>query len=88
MIMTWNYRVLRTTTENALHEKEHFYTIHEVYYDKINGKVVSWSTHPSPVGSESLAGLHDELDRMRNALNKPVLTRSADGSTLVELPLP
>ncbi len=84
--MTWNYRVLRTTHKNSLHEEESFYDIHEVYYDHTGKKIRAWSSTPSSVGGDTIEELHAELDRMRRALDKPILMRNPDGTnTLVEI---
>lgn len=82
--MSWNYRVLRHS-HKSMHGDEHYYSIHEVYYEK-DGSIHAWSANPVSVGGETFAEIHAELDRMRNALNRPVLTESSDGKTLVELP--
>jgi hypothetical protein len=68
---TWNYRVIET-----VHDGDVSRAIHEVHYD--NGVPISYTENPAGVAWETD---DDEprrmLDRMREALDKPVL-READ----------
>ncbi len=65
----WNYRVIRHE-----HNGETWMEIHEVYYDG-NDVVVSYSEFPASVSSsEGVDGLKWVLDKMKECLEKPVLT--------------
>lgn len=65
--MTWNYRIMR--------QKEvgigFTYAIHEVYYD--GEKPISVSEEPCSILSEELEGLPWVLEKIHDALKKPVL---------------
>lgn len=63
----WNYRVIK-----RVHETEEAFGIHECYYDSA-GLIHSVTENPCPVVAESMAELRDLLDRMKRALNSPVL---------------
>lgn len=71
--MTWNYRVF----EWADRKEGTWQSIHEVYYN-VDGKPTSYSEEPAVVMSSDPAGNEADLgwvlDRMRDALSKPVLT--------------
>lgn len=81
--MTWNYRVM-------IHDDwggpgESGLVIHEVHYDN-DGNVISWTEHSGinepaghAVGSESLESLGWVLDKMKEALTRPILNYK-DGS--------
>lgn len=65
--MTWNYRVIHTVIND-----EHFFDIHEVYYDD-NGE-------PKFVTEDSVAPMGNTLDELKEdlqhyllALSKPIL---------------
>lgn len=73
MVM-WNYRVIRHTYADG----EDFYAIHEVYYEKDGITPSMWSETEMGVGADTVAGLHNELDRMRLATTKPVLVIVGD----------
>jgi hypothetical protein len=62
--MSWNYRVVRTKFPNG----EEIFGIHEMYYDPDAPTV-----DPVPIFSDSIDGLRSVLDRMREALDKPVI---------------
>lgn len=79
--MPWNYRVIRTELDNG----EAQYGLHEVYYE--DDKPTLSSEMPDPVltfidengdDGEAIAELTWTLDRMREALSKPVLDRDED----------
>ena len=65
--MTWNYRVIRSEQDGWID-----YAIHEVYYGP-RGDIDCWSVDSCPAHGETLAELSDDLDRMRRALDKPIL---------------
>ena len=64
--MSWNHRVIATE-----HNGETWLAIHEVHYS--DGKPDGRSTNPIPVGSNTIKGLRWTLNRMKEALKKPVL---------------
>jgi len=66
----WNYRVIEFTAVDC----DPFRQIHEVHYDD-NGKPQAYSENPAVLmwdASEKKAAL-EILDKMKEALNKPVL---------------
>lgn len=79
--MSWNYRVMRHTYVDKMSgEQQSYLAIHEVYYKskKVNDLTVSagdvgCSKDPSPVSEESIDDLRATLNRMLEALDKPVI---------------
>jgi hypothetical protein len=78
--MGWNYRVMRHAPDPAKGLREPWYAIHEVYYrnDEVDDLSVGVSeteyTHdPITVSGGDLDELRWMLDKMREALEKPVL---------------
>lgn len=74
--MSWNYRVVKKVYESPFAqdidvEPETLYEIHEVYYDDC-GKVMAQTQNPIIIGN-SIEELHDTLEKMNQALKKPVL---------------
>jgi hypothetical protein len=71
----WNYRVIRET----YHSSADWYTIREVHYPdgadpaQATVKGLAYSSHPRQPGGDTLADLKDELERMLEALRRPVL---------------
>ena len=61
--MSWNYRVMRTGEELA---------IHEVFYNE-DGSVQGWTSTPVCPRAESFDVLRSELERYSLALTLPVL---------------
>jgi hypothetical protein len=77
LAMNWNYRVMEFESgDDVYHE------IREVYYDS-EGNPNGYTARTAGVGSDSANGLSWVLDRMREALDKPVLKPSDCQSTLV-----
>lgn len=75
--MSWNYRVIVFTThpDNGEALDTHYYGIHEVYYDA-KGNPNAYAIDPAPVfwdADDDPNTPHSILDRMRDALSKPVL---------------
>jgi YD repeat-containing protein len=67
--MSWNHRVVSyTDAEGTTH-----FGIHEVYYDESGRPTMYTESAMSPYG-ESLEELRIDLERMRAALEEPVLT--------------
>lgn len=66
--MSWNYRIVKRTYENEV-----TYTVHTAWYGKGEDDPHSIGADPMyPIG-ENLDELLIDLDRMKEALNKPVL---------------
>lgn len=62
----WNYRV--TYDDDVLPH----YEVREVYYDD-DGAVAGWTEQPMAPFGENLDELRDDLAKMQEALNRPVL---------------
>ena len=69
--MKWNHRVVDMTAEN---EGDPLFEIREVYYE---GDKPVGHCEPS-VMSETMEGLLKVLDRMKDALDQPVLKEPED----------
>lgn len=65
--MSWNYRVLPYGEGMFAH-----FAICEVYYDEKGN--LAWYTQPVPACGDDLEELAVCLNRMREALTKPILT--------------
>ena len=63
----WNYRVLRNSDDHL--------AIHSVYYDQ-GGNPQSVSENPAGVVADTVEDLLSELDRFKEALDRPVLQSS------------
>ena len=81
--MGWNYRVMRHPPKDG---EEEWYAIHEVYYrsndvDDLTVPVheTGYSVDPVGVIADSPEGLRWTLQKMLEALDKPVLEHSAEG---------
>lgn len=76
--MSWNYRVIEFVDP----DDSPWRAIHEVFYDDIvnPGQPVRYSEYPAQVvshdGGGNIANLAWVLDRMREALDKPVLVEA------------
>jgi hypothetical protein len=70
--MSWNYRVLAHKDDDDV-----MLMIHEVYYDE-NGKPNSYTVNPVPVRGEDLDALKFSLEKMNEALTKPILWYGSD----------
>ena len=66
--MGWNHRVLAHKDGDEM-----YFQIHEVYYDK-DGKPDSYTANGVSVGAESLDGIKWVLDKMKECLDKPILS--------------
>ena len=66
--MSWNHRVLAHKDGDGM-----YFQIHEVYYDK-DGKLDSYSAEGGNVGGNSIKDLSWTLDKMRECLDKPILS--------------
>lgn len=65
--MSWNYRILYHN-----HPEEPYLAIHEVYYDE-NETPRSCSENPQQILGETLEELKFDLDKMKLALEKPII---------------
>lgn len=69
---TWNHRVIAhddyITTENV------YYMIHEVFYDK-EGKPDGCTANPITINGEDLESLHWVVDKIKECLDKPILSK-------------
>ncbi len=65
--MSWNYRILA-----YVKNKEVWFKIHSVYYDK-DGIPNGYSSNPESVESDSLDGVKWNLKKMKECLKKPIL---------------
>jgi hypothetical protein len=66
--MSWNHRILAHKDGDEV-----YFEIHEVYYDE-DGKPISYTADGANVGSESLDGIKRVLDKMKECVNKPILS--------------
>ncbi len=66
--MSWNHRLLAHKDG-----EDYYYQIHEVYYDE-KGKPNGYTERGISVGGDNLEGVNWVLDRMRECLNKPILS--------------
>ncbi len=78
--MTWNYRVLRRESNPIWGETFYYHAIYAVYYN--GDKPSTCSKEPTnPYSEEGVDVLRADLQRMMEALDKPVL----DYETLEEV---
>ncbi len=66
--MAWNYRIVIKTTEDG----DHYYGIHEVYYNEAGLADNCTETPCDPFG-ETRAELQDNVNQMAEAFTMPVL---------------
>ena len=66
--MSWNYRILAHKDG-----EDWFFQIHEVYYDK-ERKPNSYTANGISVGAESVEGINWVLGKMKECLDKPILS--------------
>ena len=66
--MSWNHRVLAHKDGDDI-----WFSIHEVYYDK-DGKPNNYTANGVSVGGNSIKDLSWALDKMKECLNKPILS--------------
>lgn len=69
--MSWNYRVMRHEYSNGV-TTAHDLEIHEVYYND-DGTVRGWTENGISPSGEDMAELNRDLDKMEEALGKPIL---------------
>lgn len=62
----WNYRVV-------LHKKDHTFEIHEAYYEDGEKEPHMISTNGMSPHGETFDELKSDLEKMVNALDKPIL---------------
>ena len=64
--MSWNHRILAHENNGEV-----YFQLHEVYYkDEVPN---SYTANPITVGSESLKGIKWTLNKMQDAVKKPIL---------------
>lgn len=68
---TWNIRVLVTEEEVIGGDNELDFALHEVHYT--DGRPLGSTKNPIRVSGESLEALQWYVDKMQEALNKPIL---------------
>lgn len=68
--MTWNYRIL---AHKNVDNDEVYLQIHEVYYDQDNNPI-SYTENPITVGGEDINSIKWSLNKMQEAINKPILS--------------
>ena len=66
--MTWNHRVTKATVDG-----ETVYEIREVYYDLPDSDGIGWTQNASTPYGQTLDELRTDLQRMLEALDKPVI---------------
>ena len=66
--MSWNHRVLAHKDGDEV-----WFSIHEVYYDE-NGIPKSYTANGVNVGGNSIKDLSWTLDKMKECLDKPILS--------------
>lgn len=76
--MSWNYRVLKHREKHPHYEKNkgvfpefvEYFAVHEVYYhdDKLG-----YTKEPISLSSEDMEGLEWQIEKIREALKKPIL---------------
>jgi hypothetical protein len=71
--MPWNHRIL--AYDEFENEDDHYFEIHEVYYNK-DLDPISYTSKPISVGADTPEGLLWVLDKMRLAYDKPILSKS------------
>lgn len=67
--MYWNYRIVRKPCSFT---GEHYYGIHECYYED-DGSKPGWTVEPVEVIGESVDELRRTLEMMKEAFAKPVI---------------
>ena len=82
--MTWNYRIIAHTEEAP---GENWLGIHEVYYrDGDDAHPLSYTVDAvGVVSTEGMTGMRWVLDRLAEALKKPILT---DADFPIPAPIP
>lgn len=65
--MSWNHRVFANE-----HKGEVYFTIHETYYNKKG--IPNGYTESKTIGAEDIKGLRWTLNKMKEALEKPILS--------------
>lgn len=68
---SWNYRVRQRNGKDFDGEEYVTFDIIETYYNEV-GELEGWTSEIAPQG-ETLYELHQDMERMRQAFEKPVL---------------
>lgn len=69
--MSWNHRVLAHENNGEV-----YFQLHEVYYK--NNIPDSYTVNPITIGSESIKGIKWTLNKIQNAVKKPILWAGKD----------
>lgn len=69
--MSWNYRVIRHKAVGA--QKTDWLQIHEVFYKGNTHEIVGMTRNAVWIGGADIKELTFALDKMREALEKPIL---------------
>jgi hypothetical protein len=75
---TWNYRIVRRPWGDGS-TGEKFFAIHEAFYSDDKEKPERFTAEPAVVTGDTPEELADVLDKMREALTKPVLEYDRTG---------
>lgn len=78
--MAWNYRVIKSETPDGTP----IFDVQEVHYRE-DGSPHSWSVDQRVLCHENFDDLVDALEKIQEAVSKPVLEISADRKSLREL---
>ncbi len=75
--MTFNNRIIRKKWKLSSIDPRvtegYDYSIHEVYYDKKNGKIIGWTEDAMVFEGESVKELKDNIKFRQEAFKAPVL---------------
>ena len=77
--MTWRYCITRTTTPDG-----YWYEVREVYYNA-EGEVEGWTVDEVAPCGDSVNDVRSDLERMTEALHRPILDISADPPVWIDV---
>lgn len=77
--MAWNYRIVKKQLKDEI-----YFEVCEVYYDE-KGKPGSWSWGHNVLGGESMEDLKDTMNKIQEAMKRPVLEIVGDDEGLKEI---
>lgn len=63
----WNYRVIKSKDG-----EDDYYQVHSIYYND-NSEISAKSLHAAKAGGNTLEELRSDLQRMLEALDKPII---------------
>lgn len=70
--MSWNYKII--AHDDNISTDEVYFKIHEVYYNK-EGKPDGYTADPITIGGEDLKSLHWTINKIKECLDKPILSK-------------